>query len=75
MLDPDQCEKEQRKGVKHPIEVVADALAEYIPKVLRVYLPSGNDPGSMAHNEIMQHIHKAANGEKVKLDFRKREKQ
>jgi hypothetical protein len=42
MLDPDQSEKERQKGTKHPIEVVADALAEYVPHVLRVYLPTGN---------------------------------
>jgi len=72
MLDPDQSEQERRKGVKHPIEVVADALAEYIPHVLRVYLPAGNDPGSMTHDEIMQHIQRAAKRERMTLDFRKR---
>jgi len=73
MLDPDQSEKERLKGVKHPIEVVADALAEYIPSVLRVYLPSGNDPGSMTHQEIMRHIHQAAKKENVTLNFRRQE--
>jgi hypothetical protein len=70
MLDPKQHEKERRRGIKHPIEIVADALAEYIPHVLRVYLPPEHDPGSMTSEEIMQHM-RAARQAAIKLNFEK----
>jgi len=68
MLDPDQNEKE--KGMPHHIEVVAAALEESV-KTLPVYLPSGYDPGKMTTENIMQHILKAAEKAKIKLNFNK----
>jgi hypothetical protein len=71
MLDPKQNEKERLRNVKHPIEAVADALAEYIPNVLRVYLPPEHDPGSMTSEKIMQSIQQAARTANIQLLFEK----
>jgi len=69
MLDPYQDEKERCRGSKHHIEVVSDAFTGYIPNVLRVYLPSGCDPGSMTAAEIMQQMQKAARKARIRLNF------
>jgi hypothetical protein len=73
MLDPDQDEKEKARGAAHHIERVASAFAEYIPNILRVYLPSGKDPGSMDHKEILREINRAARTANIPVCFRKRE--
>jgi hypothetical protein len=67
MLDPEQNEKEKAKGTPHHIEKVAAAFEEYIPNVLRVYLPNGHDPGSMTHEAILKEITKAAKKAKIAI--------
>jgi hypothetical protein len=69
MLDPEQDAKEKARGVPHHIERAAAAFEEYIPNVLRVYLPGGKDPGSMTHEAVMREIKKAAKEKGVKLNF------
>jgi hypothetical protein len=72
MLDPEQDAKEKEKGVPHHIEKVAAALEEYIPNVLRVYLPNGRDPGGMRHEEIMREITKTARKTGISIDLTQR---
>jgi len=71
MLDPDQNEKEKQRRMEHHIESLSNALGGYV-RTLPVYLPSGQDPGSMTSAEIMSHIQAAAREKKVELNFNKR---
>jgi hypothetical protein len=71
MLDPDQDEKEKARGVPHHIERVASAFAEYIPNILRVYLPQGRDPGSMTQTEILHEIYQASELANIPVCFKK----
>jgi hypothetical protein len=72
MLDPEQDEKEKQKGSPHHIERVAAAFEEYVPNVLRIYLPNGCDPGSMTHDAITREIKKAARNAKLKICLTRR---
>ena len=74
MLDPEQNEEEARRGVKHHIEVTAAAFEEYVPTILKVYLPLGSDPASMSSNKIMSHIECEARKAKIRLNFERRNK-
>jgi hypothetical protein len=71
MLDPDQDEKEQKRGMPHHNETLAKVLDEYV-KSFPVYLPSGSDPGSLTSAEIMEFIQAAAERKKVKLNLKRR---
>jgi hypothetical protein len=71
MLDPDQSASEKQRGVTHPIEALASQFKDYSFPVVKVYLPSGKDPGSMTSAAILREIKQAAQEQKVSLDFRK----
>ena len=71
MLDPDQSDAEKNKT--HHIEQTANAFlgAGVDIKLVKVYLPSGKDPGSMSTGEIHKAIRKAAKEQHVHIDFTK----
>ena len=73
MLDPDQSESERKRGVRHHIERVAESFRQSgSARVLPVYLPNGQDPGSMLQKDILREIHKAAKQQRIKLNFNQR---
>jgi 5S rRNA maturation endonuclease (ribonuclease M5) len=67
MLDPDQPTNE--KNFVHHIESVATEFSKYIPNVVRVYLPDGNDPADMKTDDLTAAIYKAAEKQKVKINL------
>jgi hypothetical protein len=60
MLDPDQSAPEKRAHSLHHIEAAASVFQPYIPNILKVYLPDGEDPGSMTTADITNIIRQKA---------------
>jgi hypothetical protein len=73
MLDPMQNEKDRKRGVRHPIEQVAEAFRTAGDvQVVTVYLPDGHDPGSMHSKDIHTAIRQASQAQGVKISFKQR---
>jgi hypothetical protein len=69
MLDPSQSDEANRRKSVHHIEAAAAAFVNYVPHVLKIYLPNNQDPGSMTHEEITKVILQTAEQENVKINL------
>jgi hypothetical protein len=68
MLDPVQNEKDKNRGSLHHIERLASEFhPKYLSRVVRVYLPDGNDPANMTREELREQIERAAREQRVPI--------
>jgi hypothetical protein len=73
LLDPDQDRNEKDKGKMHHIEKVYRDLSDvskFRGRVLKVYLPSGRDPGDLDRDYMQKAIRHVAAQEKVDINFK-----
>lgn len=73
MLDPDQPEKEKAKGRPHQIEEAYErALGNFKGGVVKVYLPTKTDPGSLERDYLLDCVRDAAKEQGCRVRFGKK---
>lgn len=65
LLDTDPSAKHLERTPDHPIEKAAAEFVQIFPKVSRVYLPSGTDPGSLSLEFLRDTIYRDKEARKM----------